>query len=199
MRTNTWLGIQVLQSELNSQALRIQINKVAKAQAQRDAERDAKFDRAAAVAQSGQFAMWIQTPEGQVFDRWARHAVEASRELEDRQAAWEHLWWRLKTNHYRAANFTRQENFQQQFRHWHHELDAQQVRVVSSMLDNFLNSASQEFPRPENLLPLSGIFFTQRVGDFSGEGDLPPMARDLLGRFSIEDERRIDLLRSDGF
>lgn len=50
------------------------------------------FAKAHAAAQQGQFAMWIPTPDGQRFERWSDHALEASRAIDDRQAAWDLAW-----------------------------------------------------------------------------------------------------------
>lgn len=84
MRTNTWLGIITL----NQAAQTFQNEELRK----RDIARDAAFAKAHAAAQQGQFAMWIQTPDGQRFERWSHHALEVSRAIDDRQAAWDLAW-----------------------------------------------------------------------------------------------------------
>jgi DNA segregation ATPase FtsK/SpoIIIE-like protein len=88
MRTNTWLGLIAL----NQMTQVLQADNIARAQKARDDERDAAFAKAQEAAQQGQFAMWIQTPDGQRFERWSHHALEASRAIDDRQIAWDLAW-----------------------------------------------------------------------------------------------------------
>lgn len=88
MRTNTWLSLILLQQVERSFYDTLD----AKAQKERDEARDAMFAKAADAAQQGQFAMWVQTPDGQRFERWSHHALEASRAIDDRQAAWDLAW-----------------------------------------------------------------------------------------------------------
>lgn len=66
--------------------------RIAQEQAARDKERDERFAQAHEESQRGQFAMWIQTPDGQRFERWSHHALLASRDIDDRQVAWEIAW-----------------------------------------------------------------------------------------------------------
>lgn len=88
MRTNTWLGLiafgQVMQG--------LQAESISRQQRERDEARDAMFAEAAEAAQQGQFALWIQTPDGRRFEQWSHHALEASRAMDDRQAAWDLAW-----------------------------------------------------------------------------------------------------------
>ena len=88
MRTNTWLGLIFL----NQMTQVLQADRIAHAQKVRDEARDAMFAKAHEAAQRGQFAMWIQTPDGQRFERWSQHALEASRAIDDRQVAWDLAW-----------------------------------------------------------------------------------------------------------
>lgn len=88
MRTNTWLAIITI-NQITSD---MQARRLAQEQKTRDEARDAMFAKAHAAAQQGQFAMWIQTPDGQRFERWSHHALEASRAIDDRQAAWDLAW-----------------------------------------------------------------------------------------------------------
>lgn len=88
MRTNTWLGLVWL----NQMTQVLQADNIAREQKARDEARDAMFAKAHEAAQQGQFAMWIQTPDGQRFERWSRHALEASRAIDDRQSAWALAW-----------------------------------------------------------------------------------------------------------
>lgn len=88
MRTNTWLGLIAI----NQSAQIIQSNRLAREQEARDKERDEKFAQAQEESRQGQFAMWIQTPDGQLFERWSRHALLASRAIDDRQIAWDLAW-----------------------------------------------------------------------------------------------------------
>lgn len=88
MRTNTWLAIISINQILSD----VQARSLAQEQKTRDEARDAMFAKAHAAAQQGQFAMWIQTPDGQRFERWSHHALEASRAIDDRQAAWDLAW-----------------------------------------------------------------------------------------------------------
>lgn len=88
MRTNTWLGLITL----NQLGQQIQAGNIAREQKARDDARDEMFAKAQEAAQQGQFAMWIQTPDGKRFERWSRHALEASRAIDDRQAAWDLAW-----------------------------------------------------------------------------------------------------------
>lgn len=88
MRTNTWLGLIAL----NQVSQQLQAGNIAREQKARDEERDEAFAKAHAAAQQGQFAMWVQSPDGQRFERWSEHALEASRAVDDRQAAWGLAW-----------------------------------------------------------------------------------------------------------
>ncbi|MGP5268059.1 hypothetical protein ACTXLV_13950 [Brachybacterium alimentarium] len=88
MRTNTWLGLIAL----NQMTQVLQTGNIARDQKARDEARDAMFATAHEAAKQGQFAMWIQTPDGQRFERWSRHALEASRAIDDRQVAWDLAW-----------------------------------------------------------------------------------------------------------
>lgn len=110
MRTNTWLGLILLgqqadslqrnmdakrQREQHGQIAadeREQRNRMAAEQAARDRVRDEKFDSAMSGLHRGQFAMWVQTPDGERFEAWAQHALQASQALDDRQDAWELAW-----------------------------------------------------------------------------------------------------------
>ncbi|MBM7501094.1 hypothetical protein JOD52_001934 [Brachybacterium muris] len=98
MRTNTWLGLIFL-TQVDQ---KFQDRRIAKEQKARDEARDAMFAQAHAAAQQGQFAMWIQTPDGQRFERWSHHALEALRAIDDRQDAWE-LAWELDLQERREA------------------------------------------------------------------------------------------------
>lgn len=60
--------------------------------AARDRQRDEEFRHAASVANRGQFAMWIQSVEGQQYEKWARFAKLASEDIDDRVDAWEMAW-----------------------------------------------------------------------------------------------------------
>lgn len=88
MRTNSWLGLIAL----GQMTQVLQADNIAREQRARDEARDAMFEKAAEAAQQGQFAMWIQTPDGQRFERWSYHALEASRAIDDRQVAWDLAW-----------------------------------------------------------------------------------------------------------
>lgn len=99
MRTNAWLGLiafgqtvdrYVAQHDAKLQ--RDQLDRIAAEQAARDRVRDEKFDSAINGLHRGQFAMWIQTPDGERFETWAQHALQASQALDDRQDAWELAW-----------------------------------------------------------------------------------------------------------
>lgn len=94
MRTNTWLGLIALNQAVQT----LQNDQMTK----REIARDAAFAKAHAAAQQGQFAMWIQTADGQRFERWSHHALEASRAIDDRQAAWD-LAWELDLEERREA------------------------------------------------------------------------------------------------
>lgn len=88
MRTNTWLGLIAI----NQSAQIIQSSRLSREQEARDKERDEKFAQAQEESRRGQFAMWIQTPDGQLFERWSGHALLASRAIDDRQVAWDRAW-----------------------------------------------------------------------------------------------------------
>lgn len=88
MRTNTWLGLITL----NQVSQQLQASNIAREQKARDEARDEAFAKAHEAALQGQFAMWVQTPDGQRFERWSEHALEASRAIDDRQAAWDLAW-----------------------------------------------------------------------------------------------------------
>lgn len=110
MRTNTWLGLILLGQQVDSfertldakrqrdqhdqiaAEEREQRNRIAAEQAARDRVRDEKFDSAMSGLRRGQFAMWVQTPDGERFEAWAQHALQASQALDDRQDAWELAW-----------------------------------------------------------------------------------------------------------
>lgn len=110
MRTNTWLGLiffgqaveghiahrdAKLQREQQNEIAaeqREQRSRIAAEQAARDRVRDEKFDSAMSGLHRGQFAMWVQTPDGERFEAWAQHALQASQALDDRQDAWELAW-----------------------------------------------------------------------------------------------------------
>lgn len=210
MRTNTWLailtvgqGLQVLQSQAHHADLKSQLQRMDSAQAERDQVRDKKFDRAAAIAQRGQFAMWIQSPEGQTFDRWSQHAVTASRQLEDRQAAWEFAWYAA----HQAARETSPEATLTSFGAsrpwdhypWHRQLRGPQVHAVARQLDEFASSASEILPRPNELLPLTGVYFSHQPDEAERHTSLPQTVRELLKQFRADDELRVAALRADGF
>lgn len=88
MRTNTWLGLIAI----NQSAQILQSSGHARKQEARDKERDEKFAQAHEEARRGQFAMWIQSPDGQRFERWSHHALLTSRAIDDRQVAWDIAW-----------------------------------------------------------------------------------------------------------
>lgn len=88
MRTNTWLGLIWL-NQLTDSMQSAQINREQRA---RDESRDQMFEKAHEEATRGQFAMWIQTPDGQLFERWSNHALLASRAIDDRRIAWDLVW-----------------------------------------------------------------------------------------------------------
>lgn len=88
LRTNTWLGIIAV----NQTGQYFQQKNIARDQEARDKERDEKFAQAQEESRRGQFAMWIQTPDGQLFERWSHHALLASRAIDDRQVAWDLAW-----------------------------------------------------------------------------------------------------------
>lgn len=99
MRTNTWLGLMFfgdtvdsITRSLEAKVQRDQLDRIAAAQAARDQVRDEKFDQAMSGLHRGQFAMWIQTADGERFEAWAGHALQASQALDDRQDAWELAW-----------------------------------------------------------------------------------------------------------
>lgn len=99
MRTNTWLGLIVFGQAVHGHVAhrdaklqREQHAKIAAEQAARDRVRDEKFDSAMSGLHRGQFAMWVQTPDGERFEAWAQHALQASQALDDRQDAWELAW-----------------------------------------------------------------------------------------------------------
>lgn len=99
MRTNTWLGLisygQAMHGYVarrDAKLQREQHDKIAAEQAARDRVRDEKFDSAMSGLHRGQFAMWVQTPDGERFEAWAQHALQASQALDDRQDAWELAW-----------------------------------------------------------------------------------------------------------
>lgn len=210
MRTNTWLailtvgqGLQMLQSQAHHTDLKSQLRRMDSAQAERDQVRDKKFDRAAAIAQRGQFAMWIQSPEGQTFDRWSEHAVTASQQLEDRQSAWEFAWYAT----HQAARETSSKATPAAFDTarpwdhfpWHFQLRGPQVRTVARQLDEFASSVSEILPRPNELLPLTGVYFSHQPDEIERHQSLPRTVRELLEQFRIDDEERVAALRADGF
>lgn len=203
MRTNTWLAIQVVQAELNHFALRSQLNRIDAGQARRDQIRDEKFDRAAAIAQRGQFAMWLQSPEGQIFDRWTTHATTASQQLEDRQAAWELAWFA----EHLAALSSAPHNDPPPFGTtrpwddfpWHSHLQGPQVPAVAQQIDDFAARASETLPRPSELPPLAGLYFSYPVQDAEQQHPLPPAVRELLEAFHTDDVQRVAALHADGF
>lgn len=88
MRTNTWLALMTLNQITDSW----QRDSIARRQAERDRARDEKFQKAADASLRGQFAMWVQTDDGKQFEKWARFAKLASRDIDDRQDAWELAW-----------------------------------------------------------------------------------------------------------
>lgn len=215
MRTNTWLAIQTVQSEIHHHHLIGHLERAHAAQAERDRIRDEKFDRAALIAQRGQFAMWIQSPEGQIFDRWTTHASVASQEIEDRQSAWSMLMFAEYQSEFVGPNSATQgtstetlttsstnspgEDYPWDTTPWHRHLIGPQVSVVSGMIDNFVQSASQTLPRPSDLIPLSGIYFSHSPDSFEPQRRLSSAASDLLERFHNDDSRRVESLRADGF
>lgn len=210
MRTNSWLailtvgqGLQLLQSEVHHSDLKDQLQKMDAAQAARDLVRDEKFDRAAAIAQRGQFAMWIQSPEGQTFDRWSRHAMIASQQLEDRQAAWEFAWYAQRQAEQGSLppTNTTPSPPDRPWAHvpWHCELRGPQVHAVARQLDEFVSTAIQALPRPSELPPLSGLYFSYRIEDAERHQPLPPTARKLLEQFQVDDAQRVADLYAAGF
>lgn len=99
MRTNAWLGLIAFGQTVDqyvaqhyAKLQRDQLDRIAAEQAARDRVRDEKFDSAINGLHRGQFAMWIQTPDGERFETWAQHALQASQALDDRQDAWELAW-----------------------------------------------------------------------------------------------------------
>lgn len=99
MRTNTWLGLlavgqaaQSFEMRRATSTLQGMLTEFAEQQRARDEVRDLQFAQAHLAAQRGQFAMWIQTPEGKIFDAWSVEARAVSRALDDRQTAWEAAW-----------------------------------------------------------------------------------------------------------
>lgn len=203
MRTNTWLALQTLQAELHHAALRGQLNRINADQARRDQIRDEKFDRAAAIAQRGQFTMWIQSPEGQVFDRWATHASTASEQLEDRQAAWELAWY---AEHLAALSSAPHDdpapfgtNRPWDDFPWHSCLRGPQAPAVAQHINDFAERASETLPRPSELPPLAGLYFSHRIQDAEQQHPLPPSVRELLEAFHADDTQRVAALHADGF
>lgn len=69
------------------QRLRIEGRQIA-----RDRARNEAFRRGTDITHRGQFAMWIQTPEGQQYEKWSRHAYRVSTDIDDRLDAWELAW-----------------------------------------------------------------------------------------------------------
>lgn len=203
MRTNTWLAIQVFQSELNHAALTRQLSHINADQARRDRIRDDKFARAAAIAQRGQFAMWLQSPEGQIFDRWATHATTASQQLEDRQTAWELAWY---AEHLAALSSTPHDdttpfgtNRPWDDFPWHSHLQGPQVLAVAQQINDYAERASETLPRPSELPPLAGLYFSYPVQDAEQQRPQPPAVRELLEAFHTDDIQHVAALHADGF
>lgn len=202
MRTNTWLALQIFQTEIHHTALMTQLDRISVEQARRDQIRDAKFDRAAAIAQRGQFTMWIQSPEGQVFDRWATHATTASQQLEDRQAAWEFAWFAehqtaLNSSPHGAPSPFGSDRPWDDFP-WHRKLQGPQVSSIAQRIDDFAQRASEILPRPSELPPLAGLYFSFSVQDAEQHRQLPTSVRELLEAFHADDEHRVAALQADG-
>lgn len=210
MRTNTWLailtvgqGLQMIQASGHHRELMGQLKQMDAAQAERDRVRDEKFDRAAAIAQRGQFAMWIQSPEGQIFERWAQHAIAASQQLEDRQTAWEFAWYAEQIAAWEAdpefgsAKFGSHRPWDDI--RWHHQLEGPQVHAASRQLDLFAGRASELLPRPTDLFPLAGLYHTFDAAESQLDRPLPRALKDLIDRFREDDEARVSQLRADGF
>lgn len=97
MRTNAWLAWMTFNQITDSW----QQDRIASQQAERDRMRDEQFQKVADASLRGQFAMWIQTGDGEQFEKWARFAKLASRDIDDRQDAWE-LAWQIENQAKRA-------------------------------------------------------------------------------------------------
>ncbi|PWH05207.1 hypothetical protein DEO23_14095 [Brachybacterium endophyticum] len=84
MKTNTYLGLVSLQMA----GMTIQKNRLAKEQADRDAELQRITQESAQVSQNAHFAQWRTTPEGQHFQHWKNHARDTAATIQARDDAW---------------------------------------------------------------------------------------------------------------
>ena len=82
---------------------------------------------------------------------------------------------------------------------WHVKLRGPQVHAVAHQLDEFASSVSEILPRPHELLPLSGVYFSHQPNVIERHRSLPPAVRGLLEQFRADDEQRVAALRADGF